>query len=36
VLIRLIYLFTVRVFSWHGPPFPVEARQPGPDPDRTS
>ena len=21
---------------WHGPPFPVEARQPGPDPDRTS
>jgi catechol 2,3-dioxygenase-like lactoylglutathione lyase family enzyme len=19
---------------WHGPPFPVEARQPGPDPDR--
>ena len=22
--------------SWHGPPFPVEARQPGPDPERTS
>ena len=22
--------------SWHGPPFPVEARQPGPDPQRTS
>jgi len=21
---------------WHGPPFPVEARQPGPDPDHTS
>jgi catechol 2,3-dioxygenase-like lactoylglutathione lyase family enzyme len=21
---------------WHGPPFPVDARQPGPDPDRTS
>ncbi len=21
---------------WHGPPFPVKARQPGPDPDRTS
>jgi catechol 2,3-dioxygenase-like lactoylglutathione lyase family enzyme len=21
---------------WHGPPFPVEARQPGVDPDRTS
>jgi catechol 2,3-dioxygenase-like lactoylglutathione lyase family enzyme len=21
---------------WHGQPFPVEARQPGPDPDRTS
>ena len=21
---------------WHGPPFPPEARQPGPDPDRTS
>jgi catechol 2,3-dioxygenase-like lactoylglutathione lyase family enzyme len=21
---------------WHGPPFPIEARQPGPDPDRTS
>jgi catechol 2,3-dioxygenase-like lactoylglutathione lyase family enzyme len=21
---------------WHGPPFPVEARQPGPDPGRTS
>jgi catechol 2,3-dioxygenase-like lactoylglutathione lyase family enzyme len=21
---------------WHGPAFPVEARQPGPDPDRTS
>ena len=21
---------------WHGPPFPVEARQPGPDPQRTS
>ena len=21
---------------WHGPPFPVEARQPGPDPMRTS
>src|SRR6516165_7747670 len=21
---------------WHGPPFPVEARQPGPDPERTS
>ena len=21
---------------WHGPPFPVEARQPGRDPDRTS
>jgi catechol 2,3-dioxygenase-like lactoylglutathione lyase family enzyme len=21
---------------WHGPPFPVEARQPGPDPDRAS
>ncbi len=21
---------------WHGPPFPVEARQQGPDPDRTS
>ena len=21
---------------WHGPPFPLEARQPGPDPDRTS
>ena len=21
---------------WHGPPFPREARQPGPDPDRTS
>jgi catechol 2,3-dioxygenase-like lactoylglutathione lyase family enzyme len=21
---------------WHGPPFPVEARQPGADPDRTS
>src|SRR5262252_1528826 len=21
---------------WHGPPYPVEARQPGPDPDRTS
>ncbi len=20
---------------WHGPPFPVEARQPGPDPERT-
>jgi catechol 2,3-dioxygenase-like lactoylglutathione lyase family enzyme len=21
---------------WHGPPFPVQARQPGPDPERTS
>jgi hypothetical protein len=21
---------------WHGPPFPAEARQPGPDPDRAS
>src|SRR5215467_2803633 len=21
---------------WHGPPFPVKARQPGPDPKRTS
>jgi catechol 2,3-dioxygenase-like lactoylglutathione lyase family enzyme len=21
---------------WHGPPFPVPARQPGPDPERTS
>src|SRR5262244_3127490 len=21
---------------WHGPPFPAEARQPGPDPQRTS
>jgi hypothetical protein len=21
---------------WHGPPFPVEARQPGPHPERTS
>ena len=21
---------------WHGPPFPLEARQPGPDPKRTS
>jgi catechol 2,3-dioxygenase-like lactoylglutathione lyase family enzyme len=21
---------------WHGPPFPVEARQPGPDPERSS
>jgi catechol 2,3-dioxygenase-like lactoylglutathione lyase family enzyme len=21
---------------WHGPPFPVEARKPGPDPERTS
>ena len=21
---------------WHGPPFPVEAREPGPDPERTS
>jgi catechol 2,3-dioxygenase-like lactoylglutathione lyase family enzyme len=21
---------------WHGPPFPVQARQPGPDPQRTS
>src|SRR5499427_2494591 len=21
---------------WHGPPFPVKARQPGPDPERTS
>jgi hypothetical protein len=21
---------------WHGPPFPVEARQPGPDPESTS
>jgi predicted enzyme related to lactoylglutathione lyase len=21
---------------WHGPPFPVGARQPGPDPERTS
>jgi catechol 2,3-dioxygenase-like lactoylglutathione lyase family enzyme len=21
---------------WHGPPFPAEARQPGPDPDRSS
>ena len=21
---------------WHGPPYPAEARQPGPDPDRTS
>jgi catechol 2,3-dioxygenase-like lactoylglutathione lyase family enzyme len=21
---------------WHGPPFPVDARQPGPDPERTS
>ena len=21
---------------WHGPPFPLEARQPGPDPGRTS
>src|SRR4029077_13775268 len=21
---------------WHGPPFPVEARHPGPDPERTS
>jgi catechol 2,3-dioxygenase-like lactoylglutathione lyase family enzyme len=21
---------------WHGPPFPVEARMPGPDPERTS
>jgi catechol 2,3-dioxygenase-like lactoylglutathione lyase family enzyme len=21
---------------WHGPPFPVQARQPGPDPDRSS
>jgi catechol 2,3-dioxygenase-like lactoylglutathione lyase family enzyme len=21
---------------WHGPPFPVEERQPGPDPERTS
>jgi len=21
---------------WHGPPFPVQARQPGPDPKRTS
>jgi catechol 2,3-dioxygenase-like lactoylglutathione lyase family enzyme len=22
--------------TWHGPPFPVEARQPGPDPERAS
>jgi catechol 2,3-dioxygenase-like lactoylglutathione lyase family enzyme len=22
--------------TWHGPPFPPEARQPGPDPERTS
>src|SRR6201988_719634 len=22
--------------GWHGPPFPPEARQPGPDPERTS
>ena len=22
--------------SWHGPPFPIEARQPGVDPERTS
>jgi catechol 2,3-dioxygenase-like lactoylglutathione lyase family enzyme len=22
--------------AWHGPPFPVAARQPGPDPERTS
>jgi hypothetical protein len=21
---------------WHGPPFPIEARQPGVDPERTS
>lgn len=21
---------------WHGPPFPIEARQPGPDPERAS
>jgi hypothetical protein len=21
---------------WHGPPFPGQARQPGPDPERTS
>jgi catechol 2,3-dioxygenase-like lactoylglutathione lyase family enzyme len=21
---------------WHGPPFPIEARQPGPDPERNS
>jgi catechol 2,3-dioxygenase-like lactoylglutathione lyase family enzyme len=21
---------------WHGPPFPIEARQPGPDPERSS
>ena len=21
---------------WHGPPFPIQARQPGPDPERTS
>jgi catechol 2,3-dioxygenase-like lactoylglutathione lyase family enzyme len=21
---------------WHGPPFPIQARQPGPDPDRAS
>jgi hypothetical protein len=21
---------------WHGPAFPVQARQPGPDPERTS
>jgi hypothetical protein len=21
---------------WHGPPFPLEARQPGPDPERNS
>jgi len=21
---------------WHGPPFPLEARQPGPDPERSS
>ena len=21
---------------WHGPPYPVQARQPGPDPERTS
>jgi catechol 2,3-dioxygenase-like lactoylglutathione lyase family enzyme len=28
------YIETTEI--WHGPPFPVEARQPGPDPQRTS